>query len=117
LTGPLTLRITGDPRHLSTARSFVGSVARVLGVDDERRHDLRLAVSELATAAISSGSMELSLTVDIDGDVPVLRLATDGTAPPPVPAHTSELLGAIFDDSVWSSADPWVIRLVSDGSS
>ena len=113
----MTLRITGDPRHLSTARSFVGSVARVLGLDDERRHDLRLAVSELATAAISSGSTELSLTMDLDGDLPVLRLATDGSSPPPVPAHTSQLLGAIFDDSVWSAAEPWVIRLVSDGSS
>ena len=117
MTGPLTLRIGRDPRHLSTARSFAGSVGRVLGLDDEQRHDLRLAVSELATAAINAGTKDLSVIVDLDGRTPRLRLTFDGNSVPSIPPPISELLAAMFDDSVWSSTEPWVIRLVVDGSS
>ena len=112
MTGPLILRIAGDAANLATARSFVGSIGRVLGLDDGHRHDLRLAVSELATMAISSGSKELTLKVDLDGQTPVLRLNIDGA--PTLPPHLSEFLGALFDKSSWSAAEPWTIRLVVD---
>ena len=112
MTGPLILRIAGDAANLTTARSFVGSIGRVLGMDDGRRHDLRLAVSELATVAITSGSKELTLEVDLDGQTPVVRLNVDGT--PPVPPHLAELLGALLDGASWTAAEPWAIRLVAD---
>ena len=112
MTGPLTLRIGGDAANLTTARSFVGSLGRVLGMDDVHRHDLRLAVSELATIAISSGSTELTLEVDFDGATPVLRLDMDGS--PSIPPQTSELLGAMFEESSWSADRPWAIRLIVD---
>jgi hypothetical protein len=112
LTAPLTLRIAGEAANLTTARSFVGSIGRVLGMDDGPRHDLRLAVSELATVAIASGSAELTIEVDLDDQTPVLRMKIDGM--PPVPPHLHQLLGALLDESSWSVAEPWAIRLVVD---
>ncbi len=55
--GPFELRIPPDPKHLSTARLFISSLARVIGLDD-LVDDLRLAVSEAVSAAILSGSAE-----------------------------------------------------------
>ena len=112
MTGPLILRIAGDAANLTTARSFVGSIGRVLGLDDGHRHDLRLAVSELATMAITSGSKELTLEVRFDGQTPVLRLSIDGISS--APPHLYEFLGALLDESAWSAAEPWAIRLVVD---
>ena len=112
MTGPLILRIAGDAANLTTARSFVGSIGRVLGLDDGHRHDLRLAVSELATMAITSGSKELTFAVDLSGQTPVLRLDID--RPPSIPPHLSQLLGALLEESSWSPAEPWAIRLVVD---
>ena len=109
MSGPLSLRIAGDPIHLTTARSFAGSIARVLDLDDERRQDIRLAVSELATVLIGSGTREVEVVAEIDADPPLLRLRTNGTMPP-IPPETSELLTAI-GGAVWSVEQPWVIRL------
>lgn len=110
-TGSLSLHVAGDAAHLTTARSFAGSVGRVLNMNDEQRHDLRLAVSEIATAAIMAGLIELRFVVEFDSGVPVLRLDIEGD-PPPIPPETSQLLGALFDKSEWSEAQPWLIRLV-----
>ena len=109
MSGPLSLRIAGDPVHLTTARSFAGSIARVMGVDDERRQDIRLAVSELATLLIRSGAQEVRVVAEVDTDRPLLRLEIEGTLPP-IPVETSELLTAI-GGAVWSIDLPWVIHL------
>ena len=109
MTGPLSLRIGGDPVHLTTARSFAGSIARVLGFDEGSRHDIRLAVSELVTIAIRSGQSGVALVVDLDSETPLLRLEANDTLPS-VPRETSELLSAI-DGPIWSVDEPWVIRL------
>jgi hypothetical protein len=114
LTGPLSLRISGDPVHLSTARSFAGSVGRVLGMHDSERHDLRLAISELATTAIKAGVADLSLIVDFDRETTLFRLQAEKDLPASVPPETSDLLGALFDSSAWSARDPWVIRMRLD---
>jgi hypothetical protein len=34
--------------------------------------------------------------------------------PPSFPSETSEVFGALFVDSEWSVAEPWLIRLVVD---
>jgi len=109
LTGSLSLHIAGDPVHLTTARSFAGSIARVLGLDEQTRQDIRLAVSELATVLIRSGAAELRVLAEVETEMPLLRLETDGT-PPSIPWETSELLAAI-GGAVWSIDQPWVIRL------
>jgi hypothetical protein len=109
LTGSLSLRIVGDPVHLTTARSFAGAIARVLGLDEKARYDIRLAVSELATLLITSGVPEVRILAEVDTPTPLLRLQADGTIPP-IPVETSELLAAI-GGAVWSIDQPWVIRL------
>jgi anti-sigma regulatory factor (Ser/Thr protein kinase) len=109
LSGPLSLRIAGDPVHLTTARSFAGSIARVIGVDDARRQDIRLAVSELATLLISSGTQEVRVVAEVDTDRPLLRVETEGTLPS-IPLETSELLTAL-GGAVWSIDQPWVVQL------
>ena len=78
---------------------------------DSQRHDLRLAISELATSAIRAGAADLSLIVDFDGETTVFRLQADGDLPLSIPEETSDLLGAIYDRSTWSSLEPWVIRI------
>lgn len=113
MIGPLSLRIAGDPIHLTTARSFAGSIARVLGLDERLRQDIRLAVSELATVLITSGVPEVRVVAEVNANVPLLRLQTDGTMPS-IPSDTSELLSAI-GGAVWSRDQPWVIRL-GDGT-
>jgi hypothetical protein len=109
LNGSLSLRIAGDPIHLTTARSFAGAIARVLGLDERNRQDIRLAVSELATLLIRSGVREVTILAEVDTRTPLLRLHADSTIPP-VPAETSELLTAI-GSGVWSIDQPWVVRL------
>jgi len=109
LIGSLSLPIVGDPLHLTTARSFAGAIARVLDLDERSRHDIRLAVSELATVLISSGVPEVRILAEIDTSTPLLRLLADATSTP-IPPETSELLAAIGSD-VWSIDQPWVIRL------
>ncbi|HUP15266.1 MAG TPA: hypothetical protein VM848_04365 [Acidimicrobiia bacterium] len=109
MIGLLSLRIVGDPIHLTTARSFAGAIARVLDLDERTRHDIRLAVSELATLLIRSGVPEVTILAEVDTPTPLLRLQADGTIPP-IPAETSELLTAI-GSGVWSIDQPWVVRL------
>ena len=109
MIGSLSLRIVGDPVHLTTARSFAGAIARVLDLDEKARHDVRLAVSELATLLIRSGMSEVRILAEVNTSLPLLRLEVDGGAPP-IPAETSELLTAI-GRAFWSKDQPWVIRL------
>jgi hypothetical protein len=109
LIGSLSLRIVGDPIHLTTARSFAGAIARVLDLDEGTRYDIRLAVSELATLLIRSGVPEVRILAEIDIPTPLLRVQADGSTPP-IPAETSELLTAI-GSAVWSIDQPWVVRL------
>jgi hypothetical protein len=107
---PLSLRIPADPTSIATARSFAGSIARVLGVSDTLRHDLRLAVSELITLAIVGGADHITMTAESEGPGAALRIATNSLMPT-VPPETSALLGVILVSSIWSDRDPWVIRI------
>ena len=109
MIGSLSLRIVGDPVHLTTARTFAGAIARVLDLDERTRHDIRLAVSELATLLIRAGVAEVRILAEVDTRTPLLRLQGDGTLPP-IPPETSELLTAI-GSAVWSIDQPWVVRL------
>ena len=81
----------------------------MLDLVERARHDIRLAVSELATVLIQSGAPEVRVLAEVDTRTPLLRLQADGTLPP-IPAETSELLTAI-GSGVWSINQPWVVRL------
>lgn len=46
------LEVPSDPAYLATARLFVASAFRLFGTDEERIADLKLAVSEAASAVL-----------------------------------------------------------------
>ncbi len=52
--GPFKLVVPSSPDHVATARLFVASLGRTLGLHPEVIDDLRLAVSEAVTAAVLS---------------------------------------------------------------
>lgn len=85
----------------------------MLGLDEGRRQDIRLAVSELVTVLIRSGLAEVRVVAEVDTDAPLLHLQTDG-ALPPIPSETAELLIAL-GAAVWSVDQPWAVRL-GDGA-
>jgi hypothetical protein len=90
----------------------VGAVARVLGLEDTRLHDLRLATSELVTVAIESGSSEIEITVEQDRNGPLLRFSADGSTPA-IPEATQSLLSTLLGSDAWSTSDSWSIRLIA----
>lgn len=86
------LTVPPDTAHISTIRIFVVSAGRTLGFDEDQVGDLKLAASELATAALPSGA-----TIEITLDEEALRVS-------PAPAnHDSDdlldplnIVGALF---------------------
>ncbi len=101
LEGPFELRLPSDPLHAATARLFVASLARVLGMPDDRIDDLRLAVSEAVSAAILAQP---------DGEVVVAGRIGDGSLELRVSPVTA---GAMSDDRFDVEA---IIRSLFDGT-
>ncbi|HEX2367918.1 MAG TPA: ATP-binding protein [Acidimicrobiia bacterium] len=79
--GPIRISVPGAPRYVATLRLFVGGLARQAGCDDEGVADLKLAVSELATAVVEAGSEVIEVTADLDGDGLVVRLPSAAPRP------------------------------------
>lgn len=52
--GPFKLIVPSRPEHVATARLFIASLGRTLGLHAEVIDDLRLAVSEAVTASVLS---------------------------------------------------------------
>ena len=77
--GPIRISVPGNPRYVATLRLLVGALARQAGCDDEGVADLKLAVSELATAAVEAGSEVVEMTAELVDDGLLVRLPT---APP-----------------------------------
>lgn len=50
--GPFKLIVPSSPEHVATARLFIPSLGRTLGLHPEVIDDLRLAVSEAITVAV-----------------------------------------------------------------
>jgi anti-sigma regulatory factor (Ser/Thr protein kinase) len=97
----LTLEIPVDPAYAVTARLFVATAARDLGLRDGSVDDLRLAVSELVANAVETGEpgpIALTIATEPGG---LLVLAT-GVGPigdePPISRRT--LLQALMDTDV-----------------
>jgi anti-sigma regulatory factor (Ser/Thr protein kinase) len=53
--GSYQLTVPSEPDQIATVRLFVGSVARLSGLDDDTIEDAKLAASELATAIVAAG--------------------------------------------------------------
>ena len=53
-TEDFVLDIPSDPEHVRTARLFAAAVARHFSIDEERVEDLKVAISEACTNAITA---------------------------------------------------------------
>jgi anti-sigma regulatory factor (Ser/Thr protein kinase) len=101
MSDELTLEIPVDPAYAVTARLFVATAARDLGLRDGSVDDLRLAVSELVANAVETGEPgPIALTVATEAGG-LLVLATGvgpiGDAPP---ISRRSLLQALMDIDV-----------------
>jgi hypothetical protein len=97
-----TLVVPPDPGWLAAVRLFVAAVARRWDVGDDETDDLRLGVSELATAAMTGGAPEVTITVE-RSDRGRFRLSVEPVhigAPAPEPIDPLDIVEALFDDVV-----------------
>lgn len=83
----LALRTGSDPADVATARTFAAAIGRTVGLDDDSIDNLRMAVSEVASAVVELGLGPIDMNVEVgDGEMTVLtRLA----------AHDSRLEGRL----------------------
>lgn len=65
----LELTLEGRPGDVATARTFAFNVACAVGFSDRAAEDLRLAVSEMVTAAIETEVTPVVVTALLDGAV------------------------------------------------
>jgi len=99
------LDLPAAPEHLGTARAFVASLARGLGVSGELVEDLKLAVSEACTDALP-GSRNVRLRAVVEGRV--LRFEIDAPGSSTVAAGLDavsaparfDLVRSLFPDAV-----------------
>ena len=57
--GTYRLEMSAEASQVATLRLFVGTTARVLGLSEEIIGDLKIAVSEAATAIVAKGQQDL----------------------------------------------------------
>jgi anti-sigma regulatory factor (Ser/Thr protein kinase) len=79
--GPLLITVPATPRYVTTLRLVVGGLARYAGCNDEAVADLKLAVSELATAAVEAGIERIDVTGDLVDHQLVVRLPAPSSRP------------------------------------
>lgn len=108
----LTLAFPPVPAYVSTARLFVGSVARHYGVDEERVDDLKVAVSEACTSAIrlrgdgedpievlittGQGALKVEVPASMERESDLTELSTTGDL---VRSLSMELIRALFPEA------------------
>ena len=99
-TAPVHLRIATQPGQLRFARVTAATLAGDLPFTLRAIEDLRVAVDELAAAAIEGceADGELSLTFTADGDVVVVEgRVADAGAPPELHPVAEDLLELVVD--------------------
>lgn len=90
------LRLTLEPssRAPAVARLFVAEAARVAGLTEQRIHDLRLAVSEMITDALTVDPDQL--TLEITSSIGRIEVVGPSLSPDPLPSpSTSRVLEGI----------------------
>jgi hypothetical protein len=99
VTPVYSIAVPGSADHLRVLRLFVGGVGRQAGLDDDRVADLKIAVSELAAAAVLAGAETVHLVVEHRDDSLTVTLpaspvtSTDGLDP-------IEVAGAVLDGTI-----------------
>ncbi len=97
--GPFRLVIPSHASHVSTARLFISSLGRTLGLHPETIEDLRLAVSEAVTAVVLAGQVEtVTLSGQIDAGGVTVRI--EPLAQPVADAKHSDVYAFEFDSIV-----------------
>jgi hypothetical protein len=95
--------VARDPALALVVRIFVGAVAERFEVPEASRDDLRLAASELFTAAVESGAADdLSLTIEREGAVVTMSAPIDASGGAGDAAEEGarfDLIRALFPDA------------------
>ena len=99
------LTVAPEPRLLGTIRLVVATAARRAGLDDEQVEDLKVAVSELCSAAVSDrrGPVEVHLAEQADRLVVEVVDAGGTDADPDDRAFGLALVGSLVDGLEWGA--------------
>jgi hypothetical protein len=102
------LQLAPEASLIVTARLFASGLARLSGCGEERVEDVKLAVSEACTFALSAGESTDSLTVDVHKDAHQLTFEVGPARDAPSGGHDAgaaplpqglDLVRLIFDDA------------------
>lgn len=74
----VTVRLPASPRYLRVARVVAGALADEMGADIDELEDVRLAVGEVCSLAVTAGARAIELRFEISGD----SLTVSGEATP-----------------------------------
>lgn len=101
-SGPLEIRIAGEPTSLGVLRTVVSAHASAAGFDPDSIADLKLAVDEACTALmvrLDSPGAALAVVVDVQADGMAIDVSTSGTvAGDPLEGFTGHVLNILADD-------------------
>jgi len=97
MTDEMILEIPVDAAYAVTARLFVATAAREMGLPDGTVEDLRLAASELVANAVeTSAPGPIRLTVLREGSDVILDVVGAGTISDAAPISRRALLETVF---------------------
>lgn len=74
----LRLEAGSDPADVGIARTFAAAVGRTAGLDDDSLDNLRVAVSEVASAVVELGLGSITIIVDVNDRDLVVTSPLDG---------------------------------------
>lgn len=105
-THAVRLTVAPEPRLLGTVRLVVATAARRAGLDDEQVEDLKVAVSELCSAAVSDrrGPVQVHLAERADRlVVEVIDAGANDHDPDDDRAFGLALVGSLVDGLEWGA--------------
>ena len=98
MTDEMSLEIPSDAAHAVTARRFIVTATRALGLPDGTVEDLRLAASELVANAVESGAPgPIRFALVPDGSEVSLDVSGIGRLSDEPPISRRALLEGLFD--------------------
>jgi anti-sigma regulatory factor (Ser/Thr protein kinase) len=99
MPGEMRLEIPADAVYAVTARRFIVTATRALGLPDGTVEDLRLAASELVANAVDSGAPgPITFTLIPDGSEIYLEASGVGGLTDEPPISRRALLEGLFDE-------------------
>lgn len=122
--GPVTLAIPARPEFVGVVRLAVTSLARELGLDEERVDDLKIAVSEACTNVMpppdgSGAPGQISMAWDAADEAATVEIAgagAAGAAEPSVDADSGASRYSFSNDLLETLMDGYEIESGPDGS-